>query len=176
MEKSFLFFDGIGTLGDWVGILATIITIWVTIRHFSKENRIKYEFILDVGKSYKYDPIKGEQIADGFLYTISVFNDSPTPILIRADKFKQKATLLDKMFRKNNNSFYMDLFDERTSSDFVRIEPFNKEKVKVLSHKWIKSTTNSNEIDLEKRGIEILFREIRGKEKGFTLNRRNIVK
>ncbi|EGP4967131.1 hypothetical protein NGC69_00115 [Enterococcus lactis] len=34
-------FDGVGTVADWVNIIATVITIIFTIRHFSKINKVK---------------------------------------------------------------------------------------------------------------------------------------
>lgn len=176
MDKSFLFFDGIGTLADWVGIIATLFAIWLTIRHFSKENRIKYEFILDVEERLVYDPEKGEHFQDGFLYVISVYNDSPTPIQVRADKFREKNTFIEKICKKNKQTYFIDIFDERTSNDFIKIEPFDKKQVRTISHKWILERSKNNNINLEKNGLEILFTEIRGVEKSFTFKRNNMVR
>ncbi|EMF0631940.1 hypothetical protein G9L47_000747 [Enterococcus faecium] len=35
-------FDGMGTIADWVNIIATVFTIIFTIRHFSKVNKVKF--------------------------------------------------------------------------------------------------------------------------------------
>ncbi|KAF3303770.1 hypothetical protein FPV24_01330 [Carnobacterium sp. PL24RED07] len=91
-----------GPISDWFGLIATLITIILTVRYYGKDNRKDFKFLM-------YSEQKETKADGGITYVspltntiIQVFNDSNKPIYICIEGIQ----LREKMWKEVYYKFY----------------------------------------------------------------------
>lgn len=155
-----------GSLAEWVGIVATVLTIILTIRHYGKDNQKDIRFMV-------YQKNKQDKTEDGVVRVLSdteifvhVYNNSKMPIMVRIEGFRNRQNFIKQCYRdiigKQNLipfDYFEALFTEKV--EYLKVEPYDLSEPYIIDTNFLKRHLESNGINLNSE-IEIFFREIAG--------------
>lgn len=87
-----------GPISDWFGLIATIITIVLTVRYYGKDNRKDFKFLLYSERQERTD-VEGVTTVSANIDTIiQVFNDSSKPIYIRIEGIQLRENFWKRIY------------------------------------------------------------------------------
>ncbi|WP_146161817.1 hypothetical protein [Trichococcus patagoniensis] len=155
-----------GNLADWVGIIATVLTIFLTLRHYSNDNRIDFRIMCyskNVSeKENGTTSIKGEREL-----VVCGVNFSKSPQLFRFEGFEKKESVFDLIGRmySGEKKFVLPLDFEIIRHEVVDYELVNqneKSKDIFLSENYVNRYLKINNIDIHE-GFFVVYMHISGK-------------
>lgn len=155
-----------GSLAEWVGIVATVLTIILTIRHYGKDNQKDIRFMV-------YQKNKQDKTEDGVVRVLNgteifihVYNNSKMPIMVRIEGLRNKKGLLKRIYGDiigKQNLIPLDPFEAMLTEkiEYLKVEPYDLSDPIKIDTEYLKLHLENNSIDPNQE-IEILFREIAG--------------
>lgn len=160
-------FDGVGTIAEWANIIATVITIYLTIKHYSRVNKVKFRIrahseMNDEGKkiiifeveNLKHFPINVEFL--GFSpQAIINFNHAqriqriamhPSDIVLNIDEMRERVKYL--------NEFALE--------KFAGIEKIDSRDIGARIEIYAETLNKAMEVNGVSTGLKIMFKESTG--------------
>ncbi|MFJ1628092.1 hypothetical protein [Marinilactibacillus psychrotolerans] len=156
-----------GTLADWIGILVTVATIFLTIRHYSASNKIDFRIMsYSRNKSKEKKGITYINAEREFIVTGVNFGQNPE--LFRLEGFLKREKIPEKIKR-------IILFKKREILP-VKIDIINHKKIEyqlvqahhqideeVFDINYLKNHLEINNFDVNK-GFYIIYAHVSGKK------------
>lgn len=84
-----------GTLADWIGIIVTTLTVFLTIRHYSNDNKVRFQ----VQATNKVVSKKDSLTSVGSGLTLTFYNTGKVPTAVRFEGMVVSYTLSERIIR-----------------------------------------------------------------------------
>lgn len=156
-----------GSLADWVGIFATVLTIFFTLRHYTNDNKIDFRIMI-------YSRYQSKEIAPGATSVsgsrniiISGVNFGKYSEKFRLEGFMKKENLWQKAVRickREKRSILpksIELFPHE-KIDYELVLPHDQSKEEIFSQDYLTNHLSINDFDLQE-GFYVVYFHISGK-------------
>jgi hypothetical protein len=172
LEESIIFLGlEVGSWADWVGIVVTFLTIFLTIRYYNNDNKKQFKIVLY--------PIFTKEIEKG----ITTFHASPVSLEFYAVNFSKAPDLVYFFTIRTKRNFFQknirkvpkinvdwDFSFGNRVPDYQPVEPRNKTKIEHFEIHWFYDAALSayyktkNKKFMKKVFLEIVYVNVDGKE------------
>lgn len=160
----------IGSWADWIGIIVTFLTIFLTIRYYNNDNKKNFKVVLYPIFTQEEDGIINVQQKPVSLEFYAV-NFSKGPDLVYFFTIRTKRNFFQKYFRKVPDiNIDWDFSLGNRVPDYQSVEPRNKTKTERFEIHWFYDAAlwayrkTKNKKFMEKVFLEIVYVNVDGKE------------